>query len=573
MNIHRLMRRCGWKIMTAFIFCLSNIAVAEISPPAGTTSGQLLQNNPMLNAPSAPHSDGLSEYPKNKINESGGKDTSENTGPKIKVKQIVVSDAPESARKDVEAFVAKYHDNRLSLAQLKMIAAEITSILQYHGQRLSYAYIPVQKVTNDTIKIKVFTGHLEAITLHENKSLVKDSILKKYLSKIFDARQDVTQTETDLLAISDLPGILNVSPFLTAGQESGGSILNLDLTPSPRVEGVVVFDNAGSITSGRDRIGTQVTVNSPFGIGDRFQGLAYISPDFLQTNHDSKHGNTFISRLSYDALVGANSTRLGLSYSRVNYKLGGPVLSGLGDGFAEIMSLYGSRSLIRSNNSNLTLGINADFKRMSDKFWGDDNRRTAGLLTFMLSGYRSASLAGLPNVIQYQLGFSGGRLNNSDAWNGLQTKGDFFKSNLNINYQQGLLPGIAFTILINAQQASKNLDGAEKISLGGPYAVRAYGNSTSSADNAWIASPGFSLAVPGVNGLTTDIFYDYAKGKIQKFSRQASRVTLRGYGVGLNYDLNSKMFINASYAWRDGHDKLLPSQNKAMGWITAGIRF
>lgn len=85
--------------------------------------------------------------------------------------------------------------------------------------------------------------------------------------------------------------------------------------------------------------------------------------------------------------------------------------------------------------------------------------------------------------------------------------------------------------------------------------------------------PAINFSVPGVEGLSTEFFYDYAKGKIQKFSPQSIKVSLAGYGVGLSYKFNSVAFINASYAWRKGETELISHQNKAMGWITIGFQF
>lgn len=548
-------------------------ATADNIPQRGSMSGELLQNNPMLNVPSAPSSKGLHELQDKSTGKQSEKKGSDKKGPEITVNHIQVINAPGSTEKDIQRFVEQYQGKKMTLGELRHIAVEITSLLQRQGERLSYAYIPRQKISDGTVTIKIMTGTLEEIRLNTNRSLVKNKSIDRYIKKIDRSKPGIRPVESQLLFISDLPGIGEMSPFLSAGHEKGGSILNLDVNASPRIEGVAVFDNAGSISSGRDRLGAQINVNSPLGFGDRLQALAYFSPDFVQINNDSQHGNTFISRVSYDAPINTNATRAGISFSRVNYKLGGPVLHGLGDGFAEISSLYASRSLIRSSGANMTLGVNIDVKRMNDKFWGESNKRSSSVLSINLSGSIPHILMGKPNIVRYQLSSTAGRLKNSDDWNGLSTQGHFYKANQNIKYQQALMPGLAFNLMFNGQQASKNLDGAEKMPLGGPYAVRAYSNAAASADSAWILSPGFSMVIPGINGITAELFYDYASGKVQKFSRRPSKVKLRGYGVGLNYDMTSKLFINGSYAWRDGQDKLLRSQNKAMGWITAGYRF
>lgn len=543
------------------------------SATVGSISGELLQNNPILNSPLPPISGGLNENNNSTPEMARSEINTTHSSPRVKINHINVVDGPRSTEKEIKALTHKYNARYLSLQDLQSIAIEITSLLQQHGERLSYAYIPDQKINNGVVIIKVMTGYIEKINLSKNESLLKNSTIEKYTSKLLNHKSGAVQIDKQLLILSDLPGIGDVSPYLSAGSEDGGSILNMDIGSSPMINGNLVFDNAGSISSGRDRIGTQVNFNSPLGYGDRLQALVYVSPDFLQINNASRHGNTFISRVSYDAPILTDGARGGVSFSRVNYTLGGPILHGLGDGFADVTSFYGSYPLIRTNASSSVLGFNFDFKNMNDKFWGESNKRSSSLFAVQLTGNISSSFFDKPNMFQYELSPSIGFLKNSDEWNGLSTKGTFHKINYNFKFQQALNSWLIFQLISNGQQSSKNLDGAEKMTLGGPYAVRAYSNSSVSVDKGWVISPSLIMPVYGIDGLTTEVFYDYASGKIQKFSKGPNTVDIRGYGISLNYDLTSNLYINTSYAWRDGHEKLLQSQNKTMGWITAGYRF
>lgn len=545
-----------------------------VTPPvgAGSVSGELLQNNPQLSAPPPPVAEGktapLATTPVPQ------QDDDSHAGPSVMVRQIKVNNVPASCQEAVQRLTASLGNRRMTLKGLKNVAVTLTALMQKHGEFLSYAYIPNQKITDGVVQINVMNGHLERINLLSNASLVRNSVINRYLARInATSSKKIARIGEDLLILSDLPGIGALSPSLARGDTPGGSLLNLELSAAPRYSGYVMVDNMGSESSGRNRAGAQLNVNSPFGLGDRFQALAFFSPDWIQTNKKSTHGNTNIARVSYDAPVSASGTRAGLSFSHVNYKLGGPVLAGLGNGFARVLTLYGSQSILRNARHNLTFSVNAERKFMNDKFWGEKNARQASILRIQFDGSRLGSWWGRGNVLQYSLAWSAGRLSNSDAWNGLNTKGAFYKANQVIKFQQRLLQGVVFNFRLEGQQASKNLDGAEKASLGGPYAVRAYSNSAVSTDNELLASAGLNVAVPGVKGLSAGVFYDYAAGKVNKFSPQPQIVHLQGSGVELNYQFNDKYFINASYAWRIGEDKWLPAQHKAMGWITAGFTF
>ena len=544
-------------------------AVATVLPDTGSVSGQLLQNNPMLNSTPPPRGEDSVTLPAPEPAEKENK----KDGPQLYVSRIKINDLPLSAAPDVNLLLAHYRHQNMTLNQLRNIAIDITALIQAKGERLSYAYVPDQKITHGVVTINVMQGFIEAIRIHRNRSLVSDATVNRYVEEMIAFKNKIQAVDSALLKISDLPGVGNISSFLRPGKQPGSSALWLDLTPSRRVTGALVFDNMGSLSSGRDRIGAQINLNSPFGIGDRFQALVYAAPDFLQTTHDSDKGNTLIGRLAYDAALGGRGQRLGLAASRVSYKLGGPALRGLGDGYASIFSLYGSYPLVRSAMRNLTVGFNLDFKRLQDNFWGMKNARRAELLALEFSADRQGRVWEKPTFFQYQIAPAVGRLENSDDWNGGDTKGRYFKLNETAHYLLGLSPGITLSMNFSGQQASRNLDGAEKLSLGGPYAVRAYSNSAASVDSGWIASPSLRLSVPEMENTTVELFYDYARGKLQKYAPVSQEVTLKGYGVGLNYNVATWGFIHGSYGWRQGRDKLVTPQNKATAWLTMGVFF
>ncbi len=536
----------------------------------GSVSGELLQNNPMLRNDVTPSSKPLEKLDGQHAESIEAEDAGV---PAILIKTIHVTHVPPSSQQAVEALIKPFAGKRMTFIALKNLAVRITAMLQEKGERLSYAYIPDQQVTDNTVTLDVLNGHIEAVKLGDNQSLLAHQFVNNYLSKMATRKTQITELEQFMSRIADLPGVGNVSSYLSPGEEPGGSLLTLNLLAGPRVDGVMVFDNMGSVSSGRNRLGMQLNVNSPLGMGDKLQLLAYVAPDFLQINHKSDHGNTLIGRLAYDLPIGYRGSRWGLAVSRVNYKLGGPTLSGLGNGYADIASLYASYPLLRSDNSHLNLGANLDWKRMHDRFWGMNNDRHTPVLGLQLSGDKQGALGRRPWMLQYQLAASAGRISNADEWNGASTRGHFLKLMQNLNYLQSLTPGVNLTLNFTGQQANKNLDGAEKMSLGGAYAVRAYGNSAASVDSGYVISPGISIPVPWLDKARFELFYDYGRGKMQKFAPQSQKVVLKGYGIGLAYNFTQSAFINASYAWRQGNEPLLGPQNKATGWITAGLQF
>jgi hemolysin activation/secretion protein len=547
------------------------------------SSGSLLQNNPILNAPVNPRSDSSTELPLGSGGQAAAAADAEQ-GESFHVARIEVEDVLPALQAAVEAAVAPYRDQQMTFGMLRNVAVKVTVTLQDAGERLSYAYIPNQDVVDGVVKLKVLRGFIESAKLGSNTSLVSERVLKRYLDNAVSLNGDVGMTESQLLRLSDLPGVGATKPVLAAGEQPGGSALTVDIAPGNRSQIVMVADNSGSKASGKWRVGTQVTVNSPLGIGDRLQAVAYAAPDFLQPNRDSQGGNTLVGRLSYDLPIGGSGLRGGLSYSKVRYALGGRIWRDTGDGFAEVYSLYGSYPLVRSATRNLNLSANLDFKRMNDtvlkEFNYPSNSRSATVLNAQLAGDRQGQVAGLPNALTYQFAMSGGDLNRggklSTKWWDPKgdAKGRYYKATQSLRLSQGLVNGVYLDLALSGQQASHNLDSSEKMTLGGPNGVRAYSNDAASVDSGWLLMPTLNVAVPKVNGLTAQLFYDYARGALSKFDPNRNVVvSMAGYGVGLSYTLPKLASINMSYGRRNGSDALLGPQARDQVWLNTAIRF
>ncbi|UCF24651.1 MAG: ShlB/FhaC/HecB family hemolysin secretion/activation protein [Ralstonia sp.] len=492
-------------------------------------------------------------------------------GASFHVSRIEVQDLPDGAQAGVANITATYKDQQLTLGQLRDIAAQVTQVLVEHGETLSYASIPPQKIQDGIVKLRIVKGRLESLTLGQNKSLVSDKVLRAYLRRAERHTGNLPALQDQLLLLSDLPGVGGVSPLLAAGQTAGGTAMTIETEAAPRADVIALADNAGSATTGRNRIGAQVSVNSPLGLGDRFQAIAYAAPDVLQFNHDGDRGRTTIGRVSYDLPVNASGTRVGAAVSRVDYTLGGRYRD-MGLGHANVFSLYANQPLVRTRTRSLNLGATLDQKEMRDTFVGDRNKRSAQVLGVQISGDLRSALGSMPTVVQYQAGASYGRLHNPDRFYGARTNGRFLKTTQSVKVLQGVRPGVYVDLSANAQQTSRNLDGAEKMVLGGPNAVRAYSNDMVSADSGLVASATLNVAVPQVKGLTLQAFYDVAQAKVQKFNNRSTHVEMSGYGVGASYTVNKRAVINVSVARPNGHTNL-GQRPSGQVWVSAAIRF
>jgi hemolysin activation/secretion protein len=129
--------------------------------------------------------------------------------------------------------------------------------------------------------------------------------------------------------------------------------------------------------------------------------------------------------------------------------------------------------------------------------------------------------------------------------------GSFSKLNANVSRFQRLSDQNVLQVNLSAQYAFKNLDSAEKFSLGGPYGIRAYPNSEGQGDHGLMANielkHGFSPTLEGM------IFYDWGwiqqqqntySGWDRDNTNQENIYELQGIGVGANWNVTPTTNIN-----------------------------
>jgi hemolysin activation/secretion protein len=153
---------------------------------------------------------------------------------------------------------------------------------------------------------------------------------------------------------------------------------------------------------------------------------------------------------------------------------------------------------------------------------------------------------------------------------GPRTENRYHKWSANIARLQRLSDKATLWASANAQWASKNLDSSEKMSLGGPSAVRAYPVSEANGDEGWQAT------VEGRYNLTPELqltaFYDYGRLRrdydpIYTGALLPTLATLKGSGLSVNWTKAGAYALRATVARRQGDN---PFRTIATGKDTDG---
>lgn len=531
-------------------------AAGPIAPDAGTI---LQQIQPALPTTPSPTGTGLTIEPGN-----GGK-LPPSAPFLVKTLQISGNAAFDTAT--LHGLVADAEGQTLTLSNLGDTVARITEYYRRHGHPLARAVIPAQGIVNGVVRIEIIEARYGQIKL-DNRSLVRDPLLQDTLSPV-QSGQAITQAELDrsLLLLSDIPGV-NVNATLTPGETVGTSNLLVNTNAGPTVSGHGVLDNYGNRYTGRARVGGTLNVINPLHRGDVLTVNALSSGDGLN-----------YGRLGYESLANGNGTRVGASYSALRYNLGEPLAALNAHGTAQVGSLWAKQPIVRKQDVNLYGQVQYDRLQLRDRIdvSATQTDRHLGNLTVSLSGdLRDTLLSGGMNI--WSVGWTSGQVDFDNAAAQAadeataKTQGGFSKWNANFARLQGLSPKSALYVAFAGQWANGNLDSSAKMSVGGPYSVRAYDTGAISADTGYLSTVEFryDLGAAWAGQWKAVAFIDSARVTVNKNTWVAgdNSATLSGAGVGLNWAGPNQWNARAYLAKRIGSaPALVASTASIRAWI------
>lgn len=536
----------------AFALFIAQTALAAQAPDAG----QILEN---IKAPLTlpPPTDGVLPEPA-----PARPALSLPSDVKVHVSAFRITGAREFSEAHLLELLADSTDRELSLAQLQGLAERITAHYREQGYLLARAYLPAQDIKDGLLTIAVLEGRLGKVQL-DNRSLLNDATAQRQLDDLHPG--DTVQAaalERSLLLLNELPGA-EVHSTLKPGASVGLTDLDVSLGAGPRVAGSLEADNFDNRYTGSERLGGNLAINSPTGLGDT------LSLRGLTSGAGMNYG-----RLAYQLPVGPQATQVGLAWSEMRYELGEDFESLDAHGKASIGSVYALQPLLRSRQARLDGQLSYERKRLEDQVDATDTTldKTLDVWSLGLSGSHQDSLLG-GGAMQYSASLVAGNLEldaASDALDdaGLDTRGHYAKLAFQLTRLQRLTDRFSLQLRASGQRAAKNLDSPEKLSLGGAYAVRAYPQGEAAADDAWLANLELRYAPAPTWQLFG--FYDAGGGRISHrpvAGTADNRRTLSGAGVGVSLALPAAINLQAFAAWRTGSQPTSDDDRSPRLWL------
>jgi len=489
---------------------------------------------------------------------------------RVRVTAVRVTGAPAFPEAELAGLVDDLPGDDRSLDDLQRAAERVTRHYRKHGYLLARAYLPTQDLSAGQVEIRVLEGRLGNVRL-DNASRQPDRFLRRQLDGL-EAGQPVKRQplERTLLLLADTPG-LEVRSSLSPGASVGTSDLDIAVRDGARVNGDLSLDNHGGRATGQARLGGGITVNDPLGLGDALQLRGLSAGDRLN-----------FARMAYQVPVAASGTRLGMSYSTLTYRLGKEFAVLDAHGAARIASVFLTHPFVRSREANLHGQIAYEAKRLDDRIdlATTASRRRLNNLTAGLSGDRLDVMPG-GGITQGSLSLTLGKLSldssNADLdAQGLRSQGHFAKANLWLRRLQPLSERLQLHAQISAQVTNRNLDSAEKMTLGGVYGVRAYPQGEAPSDDAWLAN--LELRYSVVAAWQALLFYDAAQGRLSHDplagpAAGSNHRHLAGGGFGVRWSHPQGYSLLTTVAWRTSGASTAERDRSPRLWLQLGKSF
>lgn len=243
----------------------------------------------------------------------------------------------------------------------------------------------------------------------------------------------------------------------------------------------------------------------------------------------------------YEMPISGNGSRLGISYSQMDYTLGDyfNLLDAVGK--AKTFSIYGSTPLTNTSSSKLDLVYGYDNRQLQDemRLFGYNAKKSSNAVHTGISG----NSRGSGSYTGYSALYYWGQLTNEDF--NSETEGSFNKLTGDVNHSRRLGNTVDLLLNFHSQLANKQLDGSEQFSLGGANGVRAYPQGEASGDSGYQATAELRCNMP-LPYLSLATFVDF--GEVEQRGYDDRHRNLAGWGIGVQYAKAGDYYLRLDYA-------------------------
>ena len=454
----------------------------------------------------------------------------------------------------------------------------ISLFYRAQGYPLARAFLPQQTSADGAIKVTVLEGYYAKYVINNQSHLTQTRIeatLKTALCA--NKRPDcvgsvVTEkgNERAVNIVNDIPGV-RAKVALEPGRDVGTTNFVMDVKSSNLPRSTVGVDNYGGKSTGVYRVSTSTEWSNMRGEGDIFA---------LSGSASDKR--IWSGSASYSVLMGYTGMRAGLNAGHGQYLLGDTFTSLNAHGDSNSLGAFVSYPLVRHRARNLTLRAAMDYKVQKDSIEATGMHFDKRNNTYSLGGYGDAVDGS--GYSTYSLTWSGGNLRMLDANSiandaSAMTAGGYGKMTYAFARQQALYGAWTVYGAVNGMAGNKNLDGSEKMGLGGSSGVRGYPAGEAAGDKGVVGNLELrytQLLQQNQVALTYVGYVDrgWVQTSITPWTTTAPTRSLTGYGIGLLLNKAFDFSMRAMYATHSANaPSTVDPSSKYQFWLLASKNF
>lgn len=438
---------------------------------------------------------------------------------------------------ELEALAKPFLNRPISLQDLEILRTSIRDAYRSHdllalvridpsGPKGGILVISITESRMGDVKINKASPH------HLNEGIARATVLA---SVPRDTLLRLDKLTSALLKLNDLAGS-NVRSTLQAGAATGQTDVILTITDTDRSSGELNINN--EINRYLGSVDADLTLIAANHLGRGEQLILDGQWWFNNVSTGSLGGS-----ITYQMPVTPDGGKINVYANYNSYRLLDELYSSDSQGYSANARLGFQQPLWRRPKLSLWGGLSGEYNAYVDNIQSveiRDKNSSVGRLSLLAEAQDSWLGTGLNTAfLQYSLGDLDRRGNEQDYdldFGTAKTDGIFNKVSLVYNRYQILSGRWQSKIFIQAQKAFKNLDGAEKLSLGYPNGVRAYPPGEAPGDSGLSAQ--WDLIYRATPELSFVAFMD--AGYIWRWttpfigSLQPNAFGLAGTGVGID---------------------------------------
>lgn len=493
--------------------------------------------------------------------------------PRVMINRLQFSGNTLFTTEELQSMIAEEMGREFSLSELQALIASVEKRHHARGNQLVRIVIPEQDVVaqGGMVNLVVLEGNLGEIHVAGNKRYSEERVLRSFQKLEKGKPIAVPDLEKGLLTLNSFSGV-KVSSTLSPGETMGSTDINLEVEESRRIEGGLSYNNFGTKTSGKHRVGTHLSLPNTLGFGDVIAASFTSSIDFDEMNFGQVSYTLplGVSGLQASAYTSRGRSEIGREFALLDIK-GDSESHGLGFIYPYLLEArkkLGLEAWIEAKDSTQTLlgTVTSDDKIRKLRFGANFERQTVRGRTFINFGVEQGlgeALGGMPNE----------SLVSSRAF--ARADNNFTKLTGGLTQVYSFTPRLFAIGRVSGQYAFDPMVAGEQWSIGGANSVRGHDESKYLGDHGFTSGLEGRLTIfPRDDRFQFVGFAEHAQVFVDRPTLvQDSDNQISGAGFGLRANLFDEMLrFRGDIAWPLG-DKRTDDNNKPVYYFQSEFSF